>query len=190
MPGYVQILGAMPGTNQEIADRTSLSVQTVAKLTREFHQLRIIHRSASVKGKPHSSDVSMWTAGPGESVKINRPEPTDRPRSQAIAFAHVIRCLYEPSTVTEIHEETGIYPSVIRKIIKQMRQHKICRVREWERRHGCPIARHQWGKGQDIPKPRPLTRQEINAKWNPRMHAKRVMRRIISATAGVMQQAA
>lgn len=184
MAGYVPLLAAMPGTIVEIGERTGVCQTTAYKLVREFHRLGIVHRSGLVPGKLRSTPRPIWSSGPGVDVPVKRERRARVVRPQVIAFASVIKALAEPRTIAELSDETGVCRGVISAIVKALRARRLSHVGEWERRHGCPIARHVWGRGGDARRPRVQTKRELNARHNPASVAKRRMLRLIRATAG------
>lgn len=191
MSGYVRILAALPGTAEQVQQTTGLCESTVRLLLREFRQLRIIHCSATAPGRLRSAPVNVWAFGDGQApAGVQFREVKSRPRAQSIAFGSLVRCLREPHTMTELSEETGLHLASVRRTVAALRKAGLSHVAEWQQRHGTPSRRHVMGAGKDAARPRPLTRKQINAKHNQRVHGRQRMASMLHRMAGPVQVAA
>lgn len=183
MAGYVQILAELPGTTEEIQARTGMCMQTLRVLLREFRVLRLIHCSELRAGLPRSSPIPVWALGDAPPRFALRPFATV-PRAQVIAFASIVRALEHPCTLNELAQETGVGVVAVGRVVKALRARKLSHVATWELRHGTPVQRHVMGRGPDARRPRPQSRQQINAKHNARRSARMQMLEMLRRTAG------
>ena len=180
MAGYVRFLACLPGTPTDIGAKLGVNSRTAQKLMLELRILGLVaHQGFKHEGRAKSKVFALGCE--------HRPDVKCTPRAQVIAFASVYKAMRNPKSVREIHEETGVYLSTIRRIIDALRTHRMCRIAEWEPRHGCPIALHQicGPLGKDCKRPEAMTRKEINAKQNKRQYRRRAMQRLIQITAGM-----
>lgn len=161
--GYTRVLAAMPETIPGIAQATGYGQGGVALLVRELRVLGIVGQVGIGRGRLRSRDIPVWGLG-----QWSREQLGTTPRTNVIAFARLIDALHEPSSISELCEESGLYPSVVRRVVRSMRDLKLVRRAAYRRRHGRPIELWALGSGTDARRPQPMTRSEVNARYSRR----------------------
>ena len=200
MPGYIDILSALktkPRSKIAVQAATGLGHTAINPILASMHVLRLIH----VSGWNMEYDCPtepVFSYGPGEDAPPPTKRPSghkvrgvripkvSRPRSEIVALAHLLRCLQEPITKDELHEQTGLSATAIRSAIRQLQKRRIAYVSCWVdapgRSHALCAAFELGGK-LDAPRPRALTKNEIAKRYRDARKAKEATSAIVMALA-------
>lgn len=166
LPGYGRLLGCMPGTVEQIAAKMRAPAGCMSALITEIASVGAIHRSAVVKGKPRSAGVSVWTAGMG----VNVPHPIKRtsvkkPRLMVQRFGRLVAVLQHGGITGELAEESGVDRRTVLRAIKALRRAGLVHIHGWQRGIGPMVPIYRWGHRNDATRPKPRTKQQINADY-------------------------
>lgn len=144
--------------------------------------------------------VPVWAFGEGKDApppKASRHcmfTAARRPRPSVIAFASIVHALSEPSTLTQVLEETGTNIGNTRAIIQFLRSLRLVRIHSWERREfvgGSPARRFVFAVDKaDAPRPHRLPDIERWRRYYNRAKARKLAARLsFSANDSVMEAA-
>ena len=182
------IVFALPGPCDAVAQRINQPVTRVRKALRQLHAVRLIRKAGAEPRGVRNAPATLWAQGSEPDdvalTKAGKPFPGRANRSlrmsaQAIAFASVMRALNEGAHTTHgLAEVTGISVSAVRRFLRHMHAAKRIHVSSWERSGQIWVAEFSLGSERDASRPAPLTREEINARWRS-ANAHRNMQRAI-----------
>ena len=202
--GYASLLRQVqlgPKAFEDLVEFSGAGILMVRQVMNRLHDMGLVHIAGWEKRKYKGSPVRLWGFGPGQDV----PHPTGAPpgrvrnkharyaaRPELVAFANFIRALAEPITMEELVEELGSTSCNMSKLTRHCRAIGLVRVAAWRTdRPGKPAMMFQISDGRrDAPRPKPLTRAQISARWREAQRNRRQMVDMIRATAGPAQVAA
>ena len=199
---YAQILAlAVHGgtTVSKVMAAMKTQIQTAREILWKMERLGLIRVAEWRDPETRSSFlVPVFVADGGESLPYPRHltrraigGTSSRPRSELAAFAHMVRCLRVGMTRQEIHEETGVAYMRVGNVVREMRRLKIVHVSDWREREGGmgrPAEVLSFGVDRDEPRPKRMTRAEIQRRCRQKRAARESMLTIIRATAGVANE--
>lgn len=178
----------------EAAQALGVCLQTMRKLLRRLHALRLVHIAAWEPVGTHNMPVARFVLGDGEDARYvyrKRRGPTAKtgvaplmkaikPRPELTAFASIVRTLQAgPCTVAALAQFCGLNQSFLYKLVKTMHELRLLRIADWELRlyGGCPGRVYAFEvDGRDAPRPKPVQRQVIDARRRIRRYAGAVAR--------------
>jgi len=178
------VYGALPGTVREIAERIGAPTDTVEIVMRDFKALGLCHRSKIVlsPGK-RNVPTGYYSRGRGVNVPFPRPLRHTQPGASSIAFASLVRAAKTGATVRELCDATGLYPHLVRSCLKVLKGYGQAHVSGWSVSAYQPVQEWRIAEGANAPRPKPLTRTEVNARYWARTKSARAANALMQAWA-------
>ena len=170
------ILFSLPGTTRDVAQRSGICLYRAVNLMRQMHALKLVHKASFERHGPRHAPMAVWAPGEGvDAIPMTkagvprRPHPhakAQRLSAQIIAFGSLMRALREPKTVAALVQETGIGLRAAGGFVKHLRETGRVRIASWERSRYMWAAEYMLGTGKSAERPAPMTKKELNARWN------------------------
>lgn len=180
---YARVWVCLPCTTSEAAEKTGISRDWLQEMMKQMRFCEIIHRSGVKESVKSKFPEAIHSAGSGVN-KAYLGRLSARPKkinSHAVAFASIIRALYEPKTVAELINETGLASDTIYKVVKTLRAAKKAYVCSYDQRHGSPAQVFTLGERWDARRPEPMGMTEMNQGYNRRRRIREAAERVQSA---------
>ncbi len=170
------ILYCLPGTTTDVVERSGISQWRAVHLMRQLHALKLVHKARFEYRGLRRSPMTVWDRGNlPDAVAITKSGAPRKPHAliktqplsaQVIAFASLMRALQEPQTVASLIEETGVSPRTAGRFIKHLRETGRVYIASWERSRYLWAAEYVLGTKRSVERPAPMTKQQLNARWN------------------------
>ena len=142
------ILYCLPGTTQDVVERSGISQWRAVHLMRQLHALKLVHKARFEYRGLRRSPMTVWARGnQPDAVAITKSGAPRKPHAmtktqplsaQVIAFASLMRALQEPQTVASLIEETGVSPRTAGRFVKHLRETGRVYIASWERSRRRP----------------------------------------------------
>lgn len=174
MAGYASVYAALT----LFGDVTIAQVSELAGIARST-SIRLV-KDLVASGLAEQVGV-MPGRGGAHTYKACRSAYRDQSRRvgvEMIAFAVLIRSLDEPMTVAEMCERSGCFRRTVRRLIDALHDHRLVHIVSWDSRHasgGASVPAYQFGiRKANAKKPKPLSRQQINARYRAAEKSRRL----------------
>ena len=185
MAGYAAILAEFkrePATIIDLYKRTGIGRDTAYRLVPEMHCKGLLHVS-SWRADPARPVMPVYAYGPGADAEPPLARPNGRPikarvleRKRAspeiVALACVMEALSTPSSILELHMETGTHRDTLKKFLTAMHELGLARISVWQRRDcggGQYMAMWTLGEGSHAKYPsRREARRKTSRRWRER----------------------
>jgi hypothetical protein len=195
-PLYTRILAAIAREGRsadDIAREVGCLRNAVYRALRQMRGRIVFIESYRHEGK--GCDVAVWRMG---RSKQNAPEPVSvavRPEqakplagAEMAAFLTTMEALADgPTTMVELVTMTGCQRSTLLRTIRLGRELGILYIAEWDRQRAQGSWAPCYALGvdqQDARKPKPMTRQQINARHQTGRNLRKRQERLLAALAG------
>lgn len=195
--GYAEIIARLidaPVGSKALCAETGIQIQTVRRIFGRLHDLRVVHVVAWERA-PRGSAAPVYAWGCGQDV----PSPNQRPgvargplkRSSAlpelVQVVQFVRMLSQPDpvSITQLSEDSGSAWNNVRRFVLHCQKLGIVHIGAWGERvaGGAPARLYSFGRGANVPRPKPTPRSVIEKRSREARKAKAEMLTMIAATA-------
>jgi hypothetical protein len=109
-----------------------------------------------------------------------------KPMVACISLAVMLKALSKPTTAHELAEESGVGHGSVLRFLRVCKALRMAYVAEWHPMGGAykPTAHWKLGSKPDAPRPAPVPRPEIAARYNAKVSARRQHLQLVHALAG------
>jgi hypothetical protein len=109
-----------------------------------------------------------------------------QPMVACISLAVMLKALRKPTTARELEEESGVKHGTVLKFLRVCKALRMAYIAEWHPVGGAfkPTAHWQLGRKPDAPRPVPMTRRQIEARYRSSRIARRHHLQLVHALAG------
>lgn len=181
-------LRAQPMDSYTLAAAASLKPQRCREILWAMVRARTLDVVAWRRRSPMGMWLPVFAPGTGEVApypgylglrrRAGFSREAQRARTEMVSFGVLMQCLRDGLTLSQIVEATGGSETRIGRCLRMLRDAGAIFVATWERPSGFGRWIPVWelGAGKDAPKPRALTKAEINRRLRGRrkteaMHA-------------------
>lgn len=179
MAGYVRLLARLrmrPSTIPDAVGFVGVGRGACYRIITTMHHLKLVHVSAWSTDYDRRT-LPVYAYGPGEDAPAPALRPCGRPTrnaklptlrdfsSEVVGLHLLIKTMAEPVSKAQIGRETGMHDKTIRTTLAAMVRYGLAYIDHWAAREaagGPPIAHFQFGTGVSAPRPKPISRKEIN----------------------------
>lgn len=158
----------------DLVERMSLTRSTARKVLTRLHELRVIYIASWLVIKPAKTAIPVYRFGaepdaPGIGGKpggwVRKPMAMRNRLPELTHFVTILRALEDPISLPKLCEATGSKYSNLSPLLKHLKSLRMARIAEWEVTRQGPVALYALGAGNDMPRPRPMPKSEVNARY-------------------------
>jgi len=170
-----EVFGMLPMSVADIAERTTITVETLLKWMTDAESLGMVYMADVVRTGRSADRVFALgkVEGPWPKWTGRARKSPQLPGARLRTLARLWFELEGPGSVPELSERTGIHSRVINDLVLIMRNNNLARIVAWDLSNNNPVALWGRGPGADARRPSKVARAESRKKSNAKYWAGR-----------------